>query len=66
MNWNKLIRDLRTHLLLSQTEMAGLLNVSFASVNRWENAHCEPTIKAKRKIKSLCNKYNFRFEDYIK
>lgn len=34
MNWNKLIKDLRTHLLLSQTEMAGLLNVSFASVNR--------------------------------
>lgn len=44
------IKQLREYLCLSQTEFAQLLGVSFVSVNRWENGHFEPTIKAKRKI----------------
>ena len=53
MRWDKLIKDLRDKLMLSQTEMATLLDVAFATVNRWENGKNEPTIKAKRKIKEL-------------
>lgn len=56
MNWSKIIRDLRNKMLLSQTELADLLGVSFASINRWENGHNEPTIKIKRKIKELCQR----------
>ena len=56
MNWSKIIRDLRNKMLLSQTELANLLGVSFASINRWENGHNEPTIKIKRKIKELCDR----------
>lgn len=56
MKWSALIRLLREKLLLSQTEMAELLGVSFVSVNRWENDKNKPTIKAKRKIKELCIK----------
>lgn len=56
MDWSKIIKDLRTKMLLSQTELANLLGVSFASINRWENGHNEPTIKIKRKIKELCDK----------
>ena len=44
------IKQLREYLCLSQTEFAQLLGVSFVSVNRWENGHFEPTIKAKRKL----------------
>ena len=58
MNWSKIIRDLRNKMLLSQTELADLLGVSFASINRWENGHNEPTIKIKRKIKELCQREN--------
>lgn len=56
MNYSKVLKELRNKLLLSQTELADLLEVSYASVNRWENKHCEPTIKAKRRIRDLLEK----------
>ena len=36
MDYSKLIKELRGKLILSQTELAELLGVSFASVNRWK------------------------------
>ena len=32
-----LIKQIRAHLTMSQTEFAQQLNVTFATVNRWEN-----------------------------
>ena len=55
-DYQKLIRQLRGKLILTQEEFAKLLGVSFASVNRWERGHHEPTTKAKRKIVELCRK----------
>ena len=65
MNWSKLIKELRNQLLLTQTELSNLLGVSFATINRWENEHYEPTIKVKRKIKDLCEKNKIDFESYL-
>ena len=65
MDWAQLLKDLRNKLLLSQTEMAELLGVSFASINRWENNHHEPTIKVKRQIKELCKKHKVDFDSYM-
>lgn len=56
MNWNEIIVKLRNEMLLTQTEFANLLGVSFATVNRWENNRFEPSMKLKRKIKELCEK----------
>ena len=53
MNWSKEIKNLREILCISQTELAQMLDVSFVSVNRWENGHFEPTIKIKRKIANI-------------
>ena len=36
------IRALRTELGITQQQFASLLDVSFVSVNRWENGHAEP------------------------
>ena len=58
MNWIKIIKEIRNELLLTQNELAELLGVSFATINRWENGHNEPTVKIKRKIKELAKKYN--------
>lgn len=44
------IKELRKKLILTQTEFAELLGVSFQSINRWENGKHEPTIKVKRKL----------------
>lgn len=63
MNFSKAIKALREELLLSQTELAELLGVSFATVNRWENGHHQPTYKAKREIMRLCKKHKIKVED---
>jgi DNA-binding transcriptional regulator YiaG len=56
MSYADTIKALREKLLLTQMELAAKLGVSYASVNRWENGKCEPTMKAKRKIMSLLKK----------
>jgi putative transcriptional regulator len=58
MNYKKLVKELRVKLILTQQEFADLLNVSFASINRWETGKHEPTIKVKRKIIELCKANN--------
>ncbi len=65
MNWQKLLKDLRAKLILSQKEMSELLGISFASLNRYENGHHEPTIKVKRKIKELCINNGINFDSYL-
>ncbi len=59
-NYQAAIKELRTKMLLSQKEMAQLLGVSFASINRWENGVHEPTLKTKRKLRSLFNEYGIK------
>ena len=62
MTYAEAIKALRKKMLLSQTEMANELGVAFVSINRWENGHCEPTIKAKRKLAPLFEKYGIEVE----
>jgi len=44
------VRRLRGKLALTQTQLAQLLGVSFASVNRWENSQSRPSALAWRRI----------------
>lgn len=62
MEYQNIIKNLRTKLVLSQKEFAELLGVSFTSVNRWENGKHEPTIKVKRKILQLCKENKIKYE----
>ncbi len=55
-NYQKLTITLRNKLVMSQEDFAKLLGVSFATINRYENGHHEPTIKVKKKIIDLCKK----------
>ncbi len=52
-NYPKALKRLRAKLDLSQEDLAKLLNVSFMSVNRWENGKHEPTIIIKEKLNDL-------------
>lgn len=56
MDYPKIIKHVRDQLLVSQQELAKMLGVTFATVNRWENGHHEPNIKQKRAIRDLCRK----------
>lgn len=40
---SKTLASIRTRLRLTQEQMAHLLGVSFASVNRWEGGHSSPS-----------------------
>lgn len=63
MDFKKIVRELRTKLIMTQEEFAALLGVSFASINRWETGKHEPTIKIKRRIVALCKENNVAVEE---
>lgn len=49
-----LIKQIREHLNISQTELAEQLNVTFATVNRWENGRAGPNKLAQSKLYEIC------------
>lgn len=49
-----LIKQIRTYLHMSQTDFADQLNVTFATVNRWENGRAVPTNLAQAKLYDYC------------
>ncbi len=61
MKSSEIVREIRSCLNLSQSGLADALGVSFATVNRWEKGHCEPSQIAVNTIKNLCahNKIDF-------
>lgn len=63
MDYAKLIKNIRNKLILSQTEFADMIGVSFTTVSRWEQGIHQPTIKLKRKIMDLCKKNNISVEE---
>ena len=52
----ELLKHIRTFSNMSQTEFAEYLNVSFATVNRWENERAIPNKLAQSKIYDFCKK----------
>lgn len=62
MTYYEAVRLLRRKMLLTQTEFAEYLGVSFATINRWEGGEYEPTMKMKRKLAPLFEKYNIEVE----
>ena len=60
-----LIKSIRSHLNMSQTEFAENLNVTFATVNRWENGRVIPNKLAQSKIYDLCKEKQVPVYDFI-
>ena len=52
----KLIKEVRKQLALSQEDLARELGISFATVNRWENAQVRPSKLAKVQFDNFCAK----------
>lgn len=51
-----LIKEVRRQLALSQEDLARGLGVSFATINRWENAQVKPSKLAKAQFETFCSK----------
>lgn len=50
----KLIKNIREYLKLSQADFAEKLGVTFATINRWENGHAIPTKLAQATLYEYC------------
>jgi DNA-binding transcriptional regulator YiaG len=55
-NSGNLIRTLRQKLGMTQEEFAHEIAVTVSTVNRWENAHAEPSKLAWKAIQDLARK----------
>lgn len=63
MSFCEKVKYAREKLVLSQTEFANKLGVSFASVNRWENGVRVPTYALQRKFYEFCREHGIYFDD---
>ncbi len=61
----ELIKKIRTFLNMNQAELAELLNISFATVNRWENGHAVPNKLAQSTLYDLCKTNNVPVYDMV-
>ncbi|MBQ2921751.1 MAG: DUF3990 domain-containing protein [Tyzzerella sp.] len=64
MKSSDIIKDIRSRLNLSQTEFAEKLGVSFATLNRWEKGHHEPSKIALGNIKRICADNNIDYAQF--
>lgn len=60
-----LIKKIRSYINMNQTEFAEQLNVTFATVNRWENSRALPNKLAQDKIYALCKEYDVPVYDMV-
>lgn len=61
----ELIKEIRQYAGLSQMEMAKRIGVQFATINRWENGHSQPTFLAQEGLFEFCEKYNIPVYEMI-
>jgi putative transcriptional regulator len=61
-----MLKEIRQKALMSQMSFSKALNVSVATINRWENGRATPNITAMSKIKEFCLETEIPFADLEK
>ena len=56
MTFSEILKDIRKQRNLTQEQFARELNVSFSTINRWENGHTVPSALAKMRLLEYCKK----------
>lgn len=51
-----IVKEIRKQLGITQEQLARALNISFSTINRWENAHTVPSRLAKMRLVEFCEK----------
>ncbi len=62
MNYSEKIKQSRETLLMTQSELAKELGVNTITVCRWETGKTEPSIKAKKAFRDLCERNGIKFD----
>ena len=61
-----LVLEIRNRLNASQEDLAKMIGISYATVNRWENGHSQPNKAAQLRLYDICKERNVDLEDIIK
>ncbi|MBR4474068.1 MAG: DUF3990 domain-containing protein [Oscillospiraceae bacterium] len=61
-----LILEIRNRMNVSQEELAKMIGISFATVNRWENDHSSPNKAAQLRLYDICREKGVDLEDIIR
>lgn len=64
MEFPKLVKAIRKDLGLSQEQLARVLNISFSTVNRWENSKSRPSQMAKELFFKFCEQQGIDIKGY--
>jgi Predicted transcription factor, homolog of eukaryotic MBF1 len=51
-----IVNEIRKQLGITQEQLARELNISFSTINRWENSHTVPSHLAKMRLVEFCEK----------
>lgn len=62
MDFSEKIRFVREKLNMSQEDLARALNVSYVSINRWENGKTKPIKIVQAAFDSFCEKQGIDFD----
>ena len=63
MTFGEKVKFTRKSLHLTQQKFAALLDISFATVNRWEKGHATPTYETLERFNALCKENGIHFEE---
>ena len=63
MEFSEKMRYVREKLKISQEDLARALNVSYATINRWENSKNKPVRMARVAFNDFCEKHGIAFGD---
>ena len=61
----ELVLEIRNRLNVSQEDLAKMIGISYATVNRWENGHSQPNKAAQLRLYDICKERNMDLEDII-
>ena len=63
MEFSEKIRFARKRLEMSQEELANALNVSYASIHRWENAKTKPNKMVRTVFETFCKSHGITLDE---
>jgi len=63
MEFSEKIKHVRDKLSISQEDLARALNVSFATINRWENSKNKPVRMAQVAFSDFCKRHKISFDE---
>ena len=63
MSFSEFVVSVRKELQLSQKQLAAAINVSYSTINRWENGHVVPSNLAVKSFYDFCENNFIRVPD---